>query len=111
MTMRGEIGEDQFTFASGLIAKHAVSFRGGRETSEPGIDTHDRRYGFRARPSGPPRNDDSGGHAYFAPTAFLRQAKCTAQAQPGGWLASSFGSLSLAGANASFAPPATCDGM
>src|SRR6516165_1179920 len=35
---------------------------------------------------------------YPAPTAFLRQARCTAQVQPGGCDRSSFASMSLAGA-------------
>src|SRR6516165_1408544 len=35
---------------------------------------------------------------YPAPTAFLRQARCTAQVQPGGCERSSFASISLAGA-------------
>jgi len=35
---------------------------------------------------------------YPAPTAFLRQARCTAQVQPGGCERNSFASISLAGA-------------
>src|SRR5436190_22282070 len=45
-----------------------------------------------------------GSKSYFAPTAVLRQARCTAQVQPGGcdasWVSASFAALSLAGTDA-----------
>src|SRR5262245_58328018 len=60
----------------------------------------------------PPVGED--GKSYPAPTAFLRQTRCTAQVHPGGCEANSLDASSLAGtaAAASFGSFAwSCDGM
>src|SRR5439155_5265702 len=50
------------------------------------------------------------GSTYYAPTAFLRQARCTAQVQPGGCEATSLAGTISATAGA-FAAACSCEGM